>query len=189
MTFRLIAQFLSQQRYRVQPIEWELIWNISKTWKTSLHGNTALRTKVHIRRGCMEARIRRSLILWCKVNAYRKDWNNCNGRQFGCTQLQEEWGWALSRWSPVSLGESGNRMRNNTAVSTCLAPEDGNRSSFRNVVISSVFWKTGWWTKFKIPVMPSVIQHRQNPTESIQNRLIETNFGLDAEHEAHLNQW
>jgi hypothetical protein len=49
-------------------------------------------------------------------------------------------------------------------VSPTPSPEDGNRSSFRNVVFSS-FLEYRWWTKSKNPVFPSVIHHRQNPLE------------------------
>jgi hypothetical protein len=47
------------------------------------------------------------------------------------------------------------------------SPEDGNRSSFRNVVFSG-FYNTGQWTTSKTPVILSVIQHRQNPSESLK---------------------
>jgi hypothetical protein len=49
----------------------------------------------------------------------------------------------------------------------CLpsSPEDKNRSSFRNVVFSSL-WNTERWRESKNPVILSVIHHRQNPIES-----------------------
>jgi hypothetical protein len=42
------------------------------------------------------------------------------------------------------------------------SPEDGNRSSFCNVVFSSLY-NTWRWTKSNNPVILSVIHHRQNP--------------------------
>jgi hypothetical protein len=45
-------------------------------------------------------------------------------------------------------------------------PEDGNRSSFRNIVFSS-FWNTGPWTESKKKKQQlTVIHHRQNPLKS-----------------------
>jgi hypothetical protein len=43
-----------------------------------------------------------------------------------------------------------------------LTPEDGNRSSFRNVLLSI----TGRWTQSKNLVILSVTHHRQNPSEA-----------------------
>jgi hypothetical protein len=43
-------------------------------------------------------------------------------------------------------------------------PEDGNRSSFRNVVFSSLE-NTGRWKSKKKTVILCVIRHRQNPSE------------------------
>jgi hypothetical protein len=40
-------------------------------------------------------------------------------------------------------------------VSPSLSPEDGNRSSFRNVVFSA-FYNNGRWTKPNTPVIPTV---------------------------------
>jgi hypothetical protein len=42
------------------------------------------------------------------------------------------------------------------------SPDDGNRSSLRNVVFAS----SGRWTTSKTPVILSIIRHRQNPLES-----------------------
>jgi hypothetical protein len=41
------------------------------------------------------------------------------------------------------------------------SPEDGNRSSFQNVVFLS-YLESGQWTKSKNPVSLSVIHNRQN---------------------------
>jgi hypothetical protein len=50
----------------------------------------------------------------------------------------------------------------------CLpSPEDGNRSSFRNVVfLSPNSLESGRWTKSENPLILCVIHHRQNPIES-----------------------
>jgi hypothetical protein len=45
------------------------------------------------------------------------------------------------------------------------SPEDGNRSSFRNVVFS-IQYNTGRWKKFKNPIILCVIHYRQNSLES-----------------------
>jgi hypothetical protein len=45
-------------------------------------------------------------------------------------------------------------------------PEDGNKSSFRNVDILLIY-NTGRWRKSINPVLLSVIQHRQNPSDPI----------------------
>jgi hypothetical protein len=45
------------------------------------------------------------------------------------------------------------------------SPEDGNRSSFRNVVFSCT-WNTGRWTKSRNPLILSVVHHRQNTSDS-----------------------
>jgi hypothetical protein len=46
-----------------------------------------------------------------------------------------------------------------------LSPEDGNRSSFRNAVVSSSY-NSGRWTESTNPVILNVIHHRQNPLHS-----------------------
>jgi hypothetical protein len=43
-----------------------------------------------------------------------------------------------------------------------FSPEDGNRSSFRNVVFSCIY-NSRRWTKPTNPVILNVIHHRQNP--------------------------
>jgi hypothetical protein len=74
-------------------------------------------------------------------------------------------------------------------------PDDGNRSSFRNVVFSS-FYSTGRWKKSKNPVILTDIHHHQNSLEFIcfvgfsqqtnkrtqkwVNRLDRRNFGKKA---------
>jgi hypothetical protein len=52
------------------------------------------------------------------------------------------------------------------------SPEDGNRSSFRNVVFSCL-WNSGRWTKSKNLVVMSVTHHRQNPLECICIKLVD----------------
>jgi hypothetical protein len=53
------------------------------------------------------------------------------------------------------------------ANETSPSPEDGNRSSFRNVVfLFSNSSEPGRWTKSENPLILCVIHHRQNPTES-----------------------
>jgi hypothetical protein len=44
--------------------------------------------------------------------------------------------------------------------------EDGNRSSFRNVVFFSILYNTWGWTMAKTPVIPNIIHHRQNRLKS-----------------------
>jgi hypothetical protein len=46
-----------------------------------------------------------------------------------------------------------------------ISPEDGNRSSFRNVVFSS-FYNTGRWAKSENSVIWSPIYRCQNPLKS-----------------------
>jgi hypothetical protein len=45
------------------------------------------------------------------------------------------------------------------------SPEDGNRSSLRYVVFSSIL-NSGRWTKSRNPVILSVKQYRENPLDS-----------------------
>jgi hypothetical protein len=52
-------------------------------------------------------------------------------------------------------------------VGAPLSPEDGNRSSFRNVVFPCL-WNSGRWTKSRNVVVMSVTHHGQNPLECIK---------------------
>jgi hypothetical protein len=44
------------------------------------------------------------------------------------------------------------------------SPKDRNRSSFQNVVFSSI-QKSGWWVKSRNSIILSVIHHHQNPLD------------------------
>jgi hypothetical protein len=56
--------------------------------------------------------------------------------------------------------------------SKVTSPEDGNRSSFRIAVFSSI-QNSGEWTKSRNPVVVSVIHHRQNPSDPDLSLMLE----------------
>jgi hypothetical protein len=53
----------------------------------------------------------------------------------------------------------------NTVGVSMLSPEDGNRPSFLNVVLSDIS-NSRRWTKSRNPVILSAVLHRQNPLDS-----------------------
>jgi hypothetical protein len=63
----------------------------------------------------------------------------------------------LKHWTWSAQSKGTNRV----GVSL-PSPEDGNRSRFRNAVLSAI-WNSIRWTKCRNPVILSVIQHCQNP--------------------------
>jgi hypothetical protein len=68
------------------------------------------------------------------------------------------------KWLKLPLSKGTNRVG-----FSFPSPEDGNISSFRSFVLSSIcIWNSGRWTKSRNPVILSVIHHRQNPSDSNQ---------------------
>jgi hypothetical protein len=70
--------------------------------------------------------------------------------------------------TPMQLGPLERANFSHWSRCLPLSLEDGNRSTFQNVVFSS-FQNTRRWKKSKNPVILSVIHHRQNPLESTLN--------------------
>jgi hypothetical protein len=73
-------------------------------------------------------------------------------------------GWGRGR--PEIEVTSFSGIQQNRRISS--SPEDGNRSSFRNVVLSSL-WNIGRWTVTNIPMILNVILHRQNNLETTKS--------------------
>jgi hypothetical protein len=69
------------------------------------------------------------------------------------------------RSRPVIEVTSFQGIQQNRCLSSL--PEDGNRSSFRNIVLSSL-WNIRW-TVTNIPVVLNVILHRQNSLETTKS--------------------
>jgi hypothetical protein len=84
---------------------------------------------------------------------------------------------SVLQWLRLALSKGPNWV----GVFSPLSPKDGNRSSFRNVVFSSLL-NTRRWKSPKSSVILCVIHHRQNPTESnsisVYNLLLVLKFNL-----------
>jgi hypothetical protein len=122
-------------------------------------------------------RITGFLLSW-NVTQFMKIWKNYWG--FGLCpssgilktrkhNISETGSFSVLRWRGEDTYSVGSLEKNLSKGPNWVgvfppSPENGNRSNFRNVVLSS-FSNTGRWTKLKPPVILSVIHHRQNPLE------------------------
>jgi hypothetical protein len=70
------------------------------------------------------------------------------------------WTLVWVQWLTLDLSNGPNRL-----VVRLPSLEDGNRSSFRNAVFSSIY-NSEWQTKSRNPAILRVIHHRQNPLDS-----------------------
>jgi hypothetical protein len=73
---------------------------------------------------------------------------------------------SVAKWLRLTLSKEPNW------VDVCLPSHEArNRSSFRNVVLSSIS-NSGRWTKSSNPMILNIIHHRQNPLDSAVPNLI-----------------